>query len=439
MKKWKKILHNCPYLIALSVTWLFLTVGGFLLVWYRDYEGMKWQDMLSNPFFAVVMEQEVQGKEAQPTLAKNKEKTDVIKKDAVNKEKNNDKKLNINIINEYLGESISGKQDSNCPDSPSKESGVPAIVLPDVQVVRETKGDMQVDEEGKWKLIEPAQIPETETSVSDQEVDAEEKEASDAATVADDKGEKEVSGNKEGNKPGITRFIDYPPIETDSIYYSDAGKIALTTEYDYRKVNENYFTDAAFIGDSRTLGISDYAGLDADFYCENGMTIYKLFGEKGITWQKNGQKVNLSQVLQQKQYGKIYIMLGMNELGYGDTEKYLEQYRTVVAQIREWQPQAVIFILANLHVSREKNNMATEFNNVNINDKNAASASLADGVNVFYLDSNPLFTDNDGFLKSDLTFDGVHLYADNYESWKEFFMEHGVVKDGNGSTGNSIK
>ena len=78
-------------------------------------------------------------------------------------------------------------------------------------------------------------------------------------------------------------------------------------------------------------------------------------------------------------------------------------------------------------------------NNVNINDKNAAAASLADGTNIFYLDSNPMFTDEEGFLKADLTFDGVHLYANNYEAWKEFFMEHGVVKNDEGSTGNSIK
>ena len=45
--------------------------------------------------------------------------------------------------------------------------------------------------------------------------------------------------------------------------------------------------------------------------------------------------------------------------------------------------EAVIFILANLHVSQTRNDMETEFNNVNINDKNAAAASLADGMNIF--------------------------------------------------------
>lgn len=226
-----------------------------------------------------------------------------------------------------------------------------------------------------------------------------------------------------------TEFIEYTPIETNSRYYSDAGKVALTTAYDYVLENDSYFNDAAFLGDSRTLGISDYAGLEgADFFCDNGMTIYKLLEDAGVTWQRTGEKVDMKEILQKKTYGKIYIMLGMNELGYGDTPMYLRQYLKVIRQLQEWQPKAVIYVMANLHVSREKNNMESEFNNININDKNVAAARLADGINVFYLDCNPLFTDEEGYLQAELTFDGVHLYAQHYDKWRTFLMEHGVER-----------
>ena len=237
----------------------------------------------------------------------------------------------------------------------------------------------------------------------------------------------ENTENMEETVKGVTRFEFYEPQEIVSNYYSDAGKVALTTEYPYTKENISYFNDAVFLGDSRTLGISDYAGLDeADFYCDSGMMIFKLLAPEGVTYQKTGNKEDLTSVLQQKKYGKIYIMLGMNELGYGNTEMYLEQYRKVVDQIREWQPDAIIYIMANLHVNRAKNNPDTEFNNININDKNAASASLANGVDIFYLDVNPLFTDSEGFLNEELSFDGVHLYAQHYDVWREFLLEHAV-------------
>ena len=227
-----------------------------------------------------------------------------------------------------------------------------------------------------------------------------------------------------------TEFVEYAPIETNSRYYSDAGKIALTTVHDYVLENESYFNDAAFLGDSRTLGISDYAGLaGADFFCDNGMTIYKLLEDDGVTYQRTGEKVDLKEILQEKHYGKIYIMLGMNELGYGDTPMYLKQYLKVIRQIKEWQAGVIIYVMANLHVSREKNNMETEFNNININDKNVASARLANGRDVFYLDCNPLFTDEEGYLQAELTFDGVHLYAQHYDKWRDFLFEHGVERE----------
>lgn len=238
---------------------------------------------------------------------------------------------------------------------------------------------------------------------------------------------------RQEEKERATKFVEYKPIEVDSIYYSDAGKVALTTTYDYVLENDSYFNDAAFMGDSRTLGISDYAGFEqADFFCDNGMTIFKLLEDAGVTYQKTGEKVDLKEMLQEKHYGKIYIMLGMNELGYGNTTMYMRQYLKVLRQIREWQPDAVIFIMANLHVSQEKNDMGSEFNNVNINAKNVASARLANGRDIFYLDSNPLFTDEDGYLQAELTFDGVHLYAQHYDKWREFLLAHGVEPDSEG-------
>lgn len=240
----------------------------------------------------------------------------------------------------------------------------------------------------------------------------------------------EKAVNPAKDRHGTTKFVAYTPISTDSRYYSDAGKVALTTDYEYVIENESYFNDAAFLGDSRTLGISDYAGLSgADFFCDNGMTIYKLFEDEGVTYQKTGEKVDLKQILREKQYGKIYIMLGMNELGYGNTLMYLKQYLKVIQQIKEWQPGVTIYIMANLHVSREKDNMDTEFNNININDKNVASARLANGRDVFYLDCNPLFTDEEGYLQEELTFDGVHLYAQHYDKWRDFLFAHCVERE----------
>lgn len=371
MKKWKKILQNCPYLSALLIMWLFMTAGSIGLMIYRDYGGPDKSAILSSPFFAIIMEEEINSIISVGTPGQN----------AIEGGKNHNK---ITCAFQSVSD--------NCIEKLTAEN-----------LIRTAK------------QIAAAGIEEINVGRTDIE------------EGADAKNDNTVE--EEDKKAGRTIFVPYTPVETDSIYYSDAGRFALTTEYDYTKVEEDYFEDAAFIGDSRTLGIADYAKINADFYCESGMTIYKLLGEKGVKNPKTGEKVNLNEVLQQKEYGKIYIMLGLNELGYGNTERFYDKYKEVLEQIREWQPQAVIFVMANLHVSQEKNNYSTEFNNINVNDKNVSIAELADGINTFYIDCNPLFVDEGGFLKADLTFDGVHLYANSYSIWKDFLMEHGVVKD----------
>lgn len=323
----------------------------------------------------------------------------------------------------------------------------------DRTIVGETGVQESEDDEEKHKEpngIESAskgEEAERETILPEQKIDGSQEEVESSGQVADAADKNENSGKlnqdltenagkmQDGEKGtekknGITRFEFYEPLDIESYYYSDAGKTALTTEYDYETVDDSYFADAAFIGDSRTLGIYDYAEIDqADFFCESSMTVFKVMEDSGVMDQRAGKKVDLKIILQQKQYGKIYIMLGINELGYGNTQMYLKQFREMVQQIRVWQPDAIIYLMANLHISEDKNNMATEFNNVNINDKNAAIATLANGVDIFYLDANPLFTDENGFLKADLTFDGVHLYAQHYDVWKTFLMEHAVVKE----------
>lgn len=362
--RFKKILHNCPYLIALLVTWFVMTAGGIGLCLYRNYNVMEQTDGLSEPVFAVWMNR-------------------------------------------------GQRKDAEIGTGNGTETGTE---------ISRTDG-MQIDESGKI----PSEMAGGKPTENDRNRDRDSQ--SESVNQSDQKLDSDaVNEGKEELHLGETLYVEYEPIETDSIYYFDVGKTALTTMYDYQKVRESYFEDAVFFGDSRTLGISDYAGFDADFYCENGMTVYKLLDDKGVVNQSTGKKESIPQLLQQKKYGKIYIMLGMNELGYGTTDVFLEQYRAVVDQIRAWQPDAVIYILANLHVNREKNNMETEFNNVNINAKNVAAASLANGEDIFYLDANPLFIDEEGFLQDELTFDGVHLYADGYMVWRNFLMEHGVVK-----------
>ena len=201
--------------------------------------------------------------------------------------------------------------------------------------------------------------------------------------------------------------------------------------YEFTEVDDEYFTDALFIGDSRTVGLSEYCEeLDtrATFYAKVSLTIYKVMGMEFIKTE-DGRKISIEQALSENQFSKIYIMLGLNEIGTGTTETFCEAYSEVIDRIRELQPDAIIYIQGIMHVTAEKSDNDKHFNNANINERNAALSELADNKTVFYIDMNESVDDENGNLMSELSFDNVHLKASSYERWHQYLLTHAIVKE----------
>ncbi len=211
---------------------------------------------------------------------------------------------------------------------------------------------------------------------------------------------------------------------------ADREKTEEEGTYGFQTVTEDYFNDAAFIGDSRTVGLFEYGGIEerADFYAKISLTIYNVFTELLAKDEETGKKITAEEALTKKQYGKVYLMLGINELGTGTTETFMEEYRAVVERIRQLQPEAVIFVEGIMKVTGNKDSEDPIFNNKNIEEKNAAIAELADNRNIFYIDVNEAVCDGEGNLNAEYTIDEVHLKAKYYEIWKQFLMEHGIER-----------
>lgn len=200
--------------------------------------------------------------------------------------------------------------------------------------------------------------------------------------------------------------------------------------YDFVRVEEDYFDDALFIGDSRTQGLFEYGGLEerAAFYCRTSLTVYDLFKKDKAFIKEDGESLTLTEALTRHQFGKIYLMVGINELGTGTPESFFEEYARAVFKIRELQPDAVIFVEGIMRVATQKDASDPIFNNTGINIRNVEIATLADNRSIFYIDVNDVVCDENGNLHDDWTFDQIHLKARYYEVWKEFLLDHGIVR-----------
>ena len=175
--------------------------------------------------------------------------------------------------------------------------------------------------------------------------------------------------------------------------------------------------DALFIGDSRTVGLMEYSQIPADYFANVGMSVYNV-SNKLAPIRELGN-ISLRDLLAKKTYGKIYIMLGINEIGY-NLDKTAAKYENLVSQIRQAQPNAPIFIQANLHVSRKKSESHSYLKNDALDRLNKLQSQLAVGENIYYLDANSLFDDGSGALSPQYTPDGIHLQPSackDYMQW----------------------
>lgn len=193
----------------------------------------------------------------------------------------------------------------------------------------------------------------------------------------------------------------------------------------FEKVDDSYFKDALFIGDSRTVGIKEYGKLkQATYFCDTGMSIYNIYSKK-LSVSGVG-KVDIKKLLSTKKYGKIYIMLGINEIG-NSLDTNTKKFKEVIQYIRKAQPDAIIVIQANLHVTKQKSDAGETFSNKRIDKYNKRLSKIADNNKIFYLDANEIFDDGNGNMKKVYTGDNVHLYAKYYVNWTNYIKEHAVV------------
>ncbi|WP_138310133.1 MULTISPECIES: GDSL-type esterase/lipase family protein [unclassified Clostridium] len=181
---------------------------------------------------------------------------------------------------------------------------------------------------------------------------------------------------------------------------------------------ETDFSEALFIGDSRTVGLYEYGNLGrAEVFANSGMSVFNLLNTRVSL--KNGDRQNLDQVLSSGDFKTIYLMLGINELGY-DIQSIVTQYRDMVDWIRGKQPGAILILEANLHVTGEKAARSSIYNNQRIDELNNAIRKIAEDTGCLYLDVNPIFDDGNGNLSAAYSTDGAHILGKYYSVWADW-------------------
>ena len=236
-----------------------------------------------------------------------------------------------------------------------------------------------------------------------------------------------ISGSEAASSQGESPFVPviHPFVPVPSSYDFSQPVPASTA------VDNSYFADAAFVGDSRTDGLLIFSGIGCGTnLTSNGLSIFQLAEKKALTI--GGQKYTLLEALAMKQYGKVYISLGVNELGVYDDEGFYRSYCAAIDKIRACQPNAVIYIqgLIPLNEGVIAQTIKRDYlTNEHLIVYNNIMKRVAQEKQVAFLDLHTEFLDENGELPANASNDGVHLLRDGYKKWLSYLKTHTVSYD----------
>ena len=193
----------------------------------------------------------------------------------------------------------------------------------------------------------------------------------------------------------------------------------------FTTVDYSYFNDALFIGDSRMQGFGMYSGLPATFYAITSFQLHKYETMKVV--QTASGKVPIFDAIPYDTFTKVYIKVGLNELGCSSEADFEAKYDELIARIRVCEPRAIIYIHGILPVTAAKSSTDHTHSNENITARNNALIQFAQNHQAYYLDVGSAYAMEDGTLPPEMAADGIHLKSQYMEAWKEYLRTHAVV------------
>lgn len=201
--------------------------------------------------------------------------------------------------------------------------------------------------------------------------------------------------------------------------------------YDYSQpvpesaaAEQGFFDNTLFFGNSITDGIARFGiSPGSAVYAKNGLTVTDALSEP-IVPQGNG-KISAAQALEGQSFDKIYLMFGMNELGWSSEEVFIQRYSDLIDQVWRLQPEAAVYVQSILPVTAEKSADASYFTNERVNRFNQLLQQMCAEKHALFLDTHAALADETGALPADAAGpDGIHIKKSAYQTWFTYVQTH---------------
>lgn len=213
-----------------------------------------------------------------------------------------------------------------------------------------------------------------------------------------------------------------------------------------------FFKNSVFVGDSVTMGFRNYilrqpeGFMGSPEFLVSGSyslrmalnpvsetTIHPLYqGEQRLIWD----------AMSMLGVDKVFIALGLNDIGMLSVEDTYENYQKVIAAIYEANPDISIYIISTTNIYNGKE--VGSLNNENVRLLNQKMKNYCARSKEEYIDIADYLIDENGYLKEEYCSDNyVHQTSAAYDIWvqvlREFASKHLDPSEKNEKSSNTLE
>jgi lysophospholipase L1-like esterase len=203
------------------------------------------------------------------------------------------------------------------------------------------------------------------------------------------------------------------------------------------RVDETYFDDVLFIGDSISEGLFNYAAAketlgDARFLTSVSLSATNALWDvssRSVHPRWEGEKMKVENAVPLTGKTKVYLMLGMNDIISVGVDKSVQNFTTLCNKILANAPDVQLYVES---VTPRTNQGAKSdngvLNNKNINLYNRKLAALCQQRGWYFVNVAEVMFDSTGYLNRSYCSDpngmGMHFANAGCKVWVEYLYTH---------------
>jgi hypothetical protein len=197
---------------------------------------------------------------------------------------------------------------------------------------------------------------------------------------------------------------------------------------EFKPVNDSYFDKVLFIGDSRIAGLELYGLLGgADILTSSSLSVDEAFEKK---FSLSDKEVTLVEQVASNTYSSIYVMFGLNELGWNYSSAFQSEYSAFVSELKNLAPGSSIYLQSIIPITSGKSGNPSYLTNEKIAEYNLIIKNIAKENKVYYIDLNELLADATGALDGKFAeANGISLTKTGGTEWVNYLKSHVVDKE----------